>query len=163
MRVAILILFGVLMSLNVNALSVASDFLEGGILEVTEGTSKIYGIRLQNTESFETHIKVTYEIEFVNILDYQEEYTVLPKSAVEVKFNVTAPNYNKNNNEFSISYTVHQLTGSGGGLGFLPKINKNFKMRVIKDPNTFRINYYYIAYGIILLAIVFFIYKKKKF
>ena len=162
MRVVILILALSALSLNAEAIAVASDHLDGNILELVEGTSKIYRINLQNPESYEIRYKVDYSNDFMKALDFKDEYILPPQSSVTVEFNVTAPKYIKNKDILHISYTVHQLTGGGGGgVSFLTKINKQFKLKVIKDPNRFHINYFYAAYSIVLLAIFFFLYKKR--
>jgi len=163
MRVVILILVSLILSLGVEAIAVASDYLESNTLVLIEGTSKIYKINLQNSDSYEIRYKLDYNNEYMQALDFKDEYILSPKSAVGVEFNVTAPKFNKNNNLFDVSFTVHQLNGpAGGGIPFLPKIHKQFKLKVVKDPERLHINYLYVAYGLILLIIIFFLYKKKK-
>jgi hypothetical protein len=167
MRAVILILLCLLLSLNAKALAVASDYLEDNTLALVEGTSKIYSIRLQNPDSFESRVKIDYDRQYMKAMDFKEEYILPPKSSTRIEFNVTAPNYNKNNNKFVVSYTVHQLTApSGGGIPFLTKINKNFKLKVEKNPNKLHAeDFFKLAYSITLLAISFFILKsliKKK-
>lgn len=162
MRVVVLISLILAFSLDVEAIAVASDYLPGNILEMIEGTSKIYKINLQNPDSFETVYKVTYDDSYMKAIDFKEEYILPPKSSVTVQFNVTAPGYNKDNNLYGMSFTVHELTGAGPGIGFLGKINKQIKLKVIKDPNRFHIDFYIVGYAIVFLAIFFFLYKKKK-
>ncbi len=79
----------------------------------------------------------------------------------EVIFNVTTENA-KVNKEYTGSYTVHQLSGSGEGVPILIKIAKNFKLKVVKDPNKFYIDdyYKYIPRIIITLIIILFLFKK---
>ena len=162
MRVVILILLILALSLNVEAIAVASDYLESNTLELIEGSSKIYKINLQNPESYETIYRVDYSGEFMKAIDFKEEYTLPPKSSESIKFNVTAPKYKKDNNVFTLSFTVHQLSGGGGGgIPFLTKINKQFKLKAVKDPDRFHINYFYVVYVIILLIIIFFLFKKS--
>ena len=151
------------LSLDVKALAVASDFLESGILTLVEETSTIYSIRLQNPDSGESRVKVDYDKEFMKALEFKEEYILPPESSTRIEFNITAPKYNKNNDLFKMSFTVHQLSGGGGGgIPFLLKINKQFKLKVIKDPNRFHIDFFIVAYAIVFLAIFFFLYKKRK-
>ena len=161
MRVIVLVLLSLILVLDAKALAVASDYLPGGVLELTEESSTIYSIRLQNTESKESKVKVTYTDTYLKGINFKEEYTLPPKSSTRIEFNVTAPKYNKDNNIFDMSYTVHQLSGAGGGIGFLSKINKNIKLKVIEDPNKFHINYFYVAYAIVLLIIIFLLLKRK--
>lgn len=158
----ILFLLGLASSLSAKALAVASDNLEGNTLTLTEGSSKIYSIRLQNPDSSESRVKVDYDGQFMKLLDYREEYVLPPQSSTRIEFNITAPNYDKNNDSFTLSYTVHQLSGpSGGGIPFLTKINKNFKLKVARDPNKFYIDYDYTAYIAVVLAFLLYIFWKK--
>ena len=139
MRVLIFIFLMAALSFEANALAVVSDFLPNNTLTLTEGESAIYSIRLQNTESYEAAYKVDYDLNFLKPIGYKEQYIVEPKSSYRIEFNVTAPSYdhkNEENNLFVIGYTVHQLTSpSGGGIPFLTKINKNFKLKVAKRPS----------------------------
>lgn len=166
MRVVILILLIAALSLNtlnVGALAVASDYLEDETLEVIDGTSKIYSIRLQNPDEYEMRVKVDYSKEFMKASDFKEEYTLPPKSSTRIEFNITAPKYDKNNNLFTLGYTIHQLSGGpgGGGIPFLEKINKNFNLRVIKSPKKFYIDYNLLVYAAMALAFLLYISRKK--
>ena len=155
MRVVILILLGLVLALNANALSVASDYLENDRLTLIEGTSKIYSIRLQNPDSFESTIRIDYDKDYMQAIDFKEEFTLPPKSSIRIEFNVIAPEYDKNKNLLPISYTVHQISGAGGsGASFLGKINKNFQLEVIRNPDRVYLDRNYIIIGIIIGAIV---------
>ena len=161
MRVVTFILLSVMLSLNAKALAVASDYYEGNTLKLTEGTSKIYGIRLQNPDSYEYKVKVDYDNQFMKAIGFSEEYVLLPQSSTSIEFNVTAPKYDKKNSLFAISYTVHQLTApSGGGIPFLTKINKNIKLQVVEDPSKLHIDYFSVGYIAVLLLAAFGILKK---
>lgn len=163
MRGVILILVCMFFVLDVEALSVASDFIKNKTMHLTEGTSTIYSIRLQNPYSYETRVKVDYNKELMKGLNFEEEYTLPPDSSTRLEFNITAPEYKKNNDLFIVSFTVHQLSGGGGGIGFLTKINKNFKLKVDKKPSFLdKINFLYVSFSIILIIILIFLYKKKK-
>ena len=162
MRFIVLILSVLILISEVEALSVASDYLPDKTLELREGTSTIYSIELQNPESFDVDVKVTYEDTFMTPINFKDEYTLEPQTQTRINFNITAPKYKKEDNSFDIGFTVHQLTGAGGGVGFLPKINKRFKLKVIEDPDKVYINYFYVAYSIVLLIIIFFLLRKKK-
>jgi len=162
MRAVILILLCLLLSLNAKALAVASDYLEDNTLVLIEGTSSIYSIRLQNPDSYESKVKVAYDSQIMKAINFKEEYTLPPQSSTRIEFNVTAPKYDKNNNLFAVSYTIHQLTGpSGGGIPFLTKINKNFMLKSIKNPNIFHVNYGYAPYAVIALAFLLYVFGKK--
>ena len=166
MRVIVLILLSLVLNLvlilDVKAIAVASDYLEDGTLELIEGTSTIYNIQLQNPDSYTSKYKVVYDDKYMKAIDFKEEYTLPPKSSESIKFNITAPKYKKDNNVFTLSYTVHQLSGGDeSGISFLTKINKQFKLKAVKDPDRFHINYFYVVYVIILLIIIFFLFKKS--
>src|SRR3989338_7698961 len=123
MRAVVLILLSIALSLDAEALAVTSDYLESNTLTLVEGSSKIYGIRLQNPDSIESRVKVDYDTQFMKAIGFREEYALPPQSTASIEFNVTAPKYDKKNNMFTISYTVHQLTApAGGGIPFLTKI-----------------------------------------
>ena len=172
----ILAVIGIL-SLSVNAISVASDYLINGTLELVEGASKIYSIRLQNPADNEVGIKLDYDAAFMKATDYKDIYIVAQKTAgYRIKFNVTAP---QKPGLYTISYTVSEVEPSAGGaLPILLKINKSFKLRVIEDPNRkvsegsnrilsevpnrFSIAYSGLAFAVILLIIVFLLFRKKK-
>jgi len=160
MRVVILILISLVLILDVEALAVASDYLEKDTLTLIEGTSKIYSIRLQNIDSNDARVKVEYDKNIMEAINFQEIYTLPPKSSTRIEFNITAPKYNKKNNIFIMSYTVHQLTGpSGSGIGFLTKINKNFKVEVLRDPDKVYVDYIVVA--AIALALFLYIFMKN--
>lgn len=167
MRVGIFIFLIAALSFEANALAVVSDYLPNNTLVLTEGTSAIYSIRLQNTDSYEAAYKIDHDKVFLRPMDFKEQYTVQPKSSYRIEFNVTAPAYDhkdQNNNLLTLGYTVHQLTGqSGGGIPFLTKINKNFKLKVIKNPNELYINYLSVGYIAVLLLLTFFLLKKHLF
>ena len=161
MRVVILlILIAITLSFNVNALAVVSDFLENDTLFLEDGTSKLYGIRLQNPSSEETQLKLTYDDTIAKIIDYEEIYTVPPKSSKAITFNITTPRKFNPGDTYVVSYTVHQLSGSGGGIPVLLKINKNFNVKIIRVPDKFYINYSYIAYAAIAVALLSYVFWK---
>src|SRR3989338_5355942 len=123
-----------ILSLSVSAVSVASDYLTNGTLELPEGASKIYSIRLQNPTDKEVGIKLDYDAAFMKAIDYKGVYIVAPKTAgYRIEFNVTA---SQKPGLYTISYTVSEVEPSAsGGLPILLKVNKSFKLRVIDDPN----------------------------
>ena len=162
MRFIVLILTALVLISHVEAIAVVSDYLRDNTLELLEETSTIYTIRPQNVEKYEIRVKVTYDDTHMKAINLEEEYILEPKSDVRIDFNVTAPKYNKKDNAFRMSFTLHELSGAGGGIGFLSKINKKFNLKVIKDPNRFHISPFQVAYAIILLAIVVFLYRKSK-
>jgi len=160
MRWVVLLIAVLALISDVEALAVASDFLDNNRLLLMEGTSTIYSIRLQNPDSEDSIVKVTYNDDHMIALDFKEEYTLKPGSSTRIEFNVTAPKYNKRNNLFDMGYTVHQISGGGGT--FLTKISKIIKLEVIESPDKLHINYFSIVYVLVLLVILFFLFKKKK-
>lgn len=162
MRFIALILTALILISNAEALAVASDYLQDNTLQLIEGASTIYSIRLQNTGSDETRVKIDYDSALMKAIDFKEEYTLPPKSSTRIEFNVTAPEYKKNNNVFALSYTAHQIAGGGiGGIGFLPKISKNFKLEVLKHPDRFYIDPLYIVFAVIVIVFLGSIHRKK--
>ena len=168
MRKAIFILLAVLASiLNVSALGVVSDYLENNTLILAEGSSKLYGIRLQNPTSEELYIKLTYDDTIAKIIGYQEIYSIPKKDSKSLFFNISVPPNFKQDGIYTVSYTVHQLSGSGSGVPILLKINKNFNLKIIKKPDKPDIKknplmyYPYAVYGAIALAILFYIFRKN--
>ncbi len=118
----------------VNSLGVVSDYLEGNTLEITEGQSKIFSIRLQNPTESEIAIVLNYDKAFMKAVDYKEVYVLPAKtSGYRVLFNVTAPG---KPGMYAISYTVGEVEPSGGGgLPLRLKISKNLNLKVVEDPN----------------------------
>ena len=156
-------LISILLSTNVYSLGVASDFLEDDTLELIEGASKLYGIRLQNPTEWEMKVKLTYDETFLKAIDYQDEYTIPPKTNYPILFNVSAPENAKPGKIYTLSYTVHQLSGSGPGVPILIKIAKNFKLKILRDPNKFYIDdyYKYIPHAAVVLLVMYFLLRKE--
>lgn len=159
--VIFLLLVLVTASLSVNAISVASDYLADDTLVLIQGTSKIYSIRLQNPTDYEVSLKVDYDNTYMKAMDYKEIYTLAPKeTGYRILFNVTAP---KKLGVYKASYTVSEVEPSGGGgLPIRLKINKTFSLKVIKDPNKFYLSYEHAAYAVIVLAFLFYVFRKKR-
>ena len=147
-------------SLSVNAISVASDYLADDTLVLIVGTSKIYSIRLQNPTDYEASLKVDYDNTFMKVIDYKEIYTLAPKeTGYRILFNITAP---KKLGVYKASYTVSEVEPSGGGgLPIRLKINRNFNLKVIEDPNRMQINYFNLAFAVALISISIVIIAKK--
>ena len=158
--------------MEVRAISVVSDYLVNGTLELTEGTSKIYSIRLQNPTDNEVGIKLDYDATFLKVIDYKEVYILPPKTTgYRILFNLTAP---EKLGLYTVGYAVSEVEpGAGGGLPIRLKINRNFKLRVIEEPsnkvediNKLQADYSNIAYIAILLIIILFLFRifiKKKY
>lgn len=147
---------------DAKALSVVSDYLEKNTLQLVEWDSAIYSIRLQNPDSHQLRVKVDYDKRFMQATGFKEEYILQPGETAKIEFNITAPKYKKGENIFSLSYTVDQLSGSGGsGVGFSPKISKGFKLEVMRNPDRFYIDPLYIVLPAMALAFFLFIYRKN--
>lgn len=162
MRGLLLFLLAVsITSLNAGALSVVSDYLANDTLILVEGASKIYSIRLQNTNEYEIGIKLDYDRSFMKVIDYKEIYTLAPKeTGYRVLFNVTAP---EKTGLHRVGYVVSEVEPSGGGgLPIRLRINRNFNLRVIEDPNKFRIKNEHFAYAAIILAFLLYIFWKRQ-
>lgn len=163
-RWAIFLLFSIAVALNANAISVASDYLVNDTLELIEGASKIYSIRLQNPTNNEIGIKLDYDATFMKVIGFKEVYILAPKeTGYSVSFNVTAP---KKPGLYKVEYTVSESEPGGAGLPIRLKINRNFNLKVIEDPNKVHTNYIGTNYsGLVYLAlfliIVLFLLRKK--
>ena len=140
MKILILTLFIAVLSINAGALSVVSDHLANDTLLLEEGSSKIYGVRLQNPGSEEIRLQITYDKDTSSIVDYEETYAVPPQSSKPIFFNVSAPPGANPGKTYLVSFTVHELSGSGQGVPILLKISKSLKVKIIKDPDKFYID-----------------------
>ena len=160
MRAVFFFLLLIVLSFNANALSVVSDYLENNTIYLKDGTSKLYGIRLQNPDQEETQLQLVYDDAIAKVIDYKEAYMVPPKSSIAIVFNVSAPKKSKPGDIYTISYTVHQLAGSGPGVPILLRIGNGFKVKIIKDPDRSHINYAYVAYGTVALALLLYLFSK---
>ena len=160
MRVIIVLLLVIILSLNVSAISVASDYLVNNTLELIGGISKIYSIRLQNPTDNEVGIKLDYDNAFINVIDYKELYILPPKTnSYKILFNVTA---SQKPGTYIVEYTVGEVEpAGGGGVPIRLKINKNFKLKVIEDPNKSHINYNYLVYAAMALVFLLYFFRKK--
>ena len=147
------------LSFKVDAIAVASDYLENNTLELVEGGSAIYSIRLQNPTDNEIGMKLDYDSTFMKVADYKDLYILQPRSNYKILFNVTAP---KKPGLHSVSYTVSEVEpGGGAGVGLLLKINRNFNLKIIRDPSKFHMDneVWYAAAAIILL--IYFVRKER--
>ncbi len=145
--------------LKVGAISVSSDYLVNDTMMLIEGNSQIYKIVLQNPTDYETGMKLDYDSTFMKIIDPKEVYILPPKEMYTVQFNVTAP---KKIGVYTIGYTVSEVEpGGSGGVPIRLKINRNFNLRVIEDPDKFHISNDYVAYAVIILIFLLYLIKKK--
>jgi hypothetical protein len=157
--VIFLVLVMAIACLKVNAISVSSDYLVNDTMVLIESTSKIYKIVLQNPTNYEIGMKLDYEKTFIKVIDYKEVYILPPKEMYTVQFNVTAP---EEIGVYTIGYTVSEVEPGGfGGVPIRLKINRNFKLNVVKNPDKFYINNDYVAYAVIILIFLLYIIKKK--
>ena len=158
----VLLLVLAIASMQSYAISVASDYLANNTMELISGTSKFYGIRLQNPTDDRISIRLDYDDTFMKVIDYQGIYNLSPKeTGYSIIFNVTAPKLGL----YTVGYTVSEVEpGNSGGVPIRLKINRNFKLRVIEDPNKFPFSYYAsLAYIAVLLTIGFALAKKFLF
>ena len=160
--VIFLLLVFILVSLNVNSISVVSDYLVNDTLELMSGESKIYSIRLQNPANYEAGIKLEYDTTFMKVIDYEDVYILPPKTTgYKILFNITAPT---KPGLYRVSYTVSEVEpSSGGGLPIRLKINRIFNLKVIKNPKKFYIGYNYAAYAVVILALLLYFFRRRIF
>ena len=146
----------IMLALDSAALSVVSDFLENNTLVVKKGESKLYGIRLQNPGNEETSFKITYDDQIAKIVDYQELYTVPPQANKPVYFNITTKKLKPG--DHVMSYTVHELSGSGQGVPILLKISKNLNVRVDENEEKSSNGSYFPVLAILVIIALFVLY-----
>ena len=161
---AFCVVFLIINVIDSNWLAVIADHLENNTLIVEEGSSKLYGIRLQNPTSEQTKLRITYDNEIAKINDYQEIYEIEPESSKALFFNVSVPKKIDKTKTYIVSYTVHELSSNAPGLPILLSINKNFKVKCVDDLNKPNKDYSYFAFGvvIVLALIISFIMKIKQ-
>ena len=151
-----------LLSYYVMALGVVSDYLINDTLILVDGSHRLYEVRVQNQAEGEARVKITYDTDFIEVLNYKDEYKIPPKKDQAILFNVSAPPGLKVEQEYIVGYTVHQTGGGGPGVPVLIKIAKNFKVKIIKSKDKFYLsNYYsYVPQVIIILIVIVSIFKR---
>jgi len=165
MKKLVFIFFLILFLKEVIAIGIVTNVLENNTLELMEGTSITYQIQLQNTEE-EMKVRLVLNSEIAKIMDYKEEY-ILPKgvSHTPVIFNITAPKNANVGDEYTINYYVEPLSAKGGAIRFGIKMNKNFKVKIIENPNkpepSKENHLYKVIIGSLLLVLFVIIYIKK--
>jgi len=168
MKKLIFIFLFVCLIYKANALGVSSDFLENNTLELIDGSSTIYGIRLQNPDEEEVNVRLVLNSNTAKIINYKEIYT-LSKGKTEVLFNITAPEDARIGDIYGVGYYMEPVSAlGGGGIPIGMKINKDFKVKIIRDTNKFYFEswHLFVLVGIILLLIILYrnrnIYKKHR-
>lgn len=167
MRKLIFTILFILFLQQATAIGIVTSVMENNTLNLIEGHSTRYEIQIQNTDE-EMSAKVSLSSDIAYIIDPQEEY-LLPAgvSHTPVYFNITAPEDAKPGDEYTLSYSVQPLTAKGGSIKIAIALNKNFKIKIIEDPNkpiqpkksyTFEI---IIASLLLISAIVIYVKKYK--
>lgn len=165
MKKLIFLFLFVMILKEVVAIGIVSSVLQNNTLELMQGTSITYQIQLQNTGE-ETKVRVVSNSEIAKIVDYKEEYT-LPKgvSHTPVMFNITVPENADVGDEYAVNYYVEPLSAEGGAIRFGIKMNKNFIVKIIENPDkpeASKGNYLYtLVIGSLLLVFFLIIYTKK--
>ena len=154
-----LLLAFALVIMQANSLSFVSDSLTNNTMELIDGTSRLYGIRLQNPSDNEIGVKLDYDTEFMKVIDYKDVYVLQPKeTGYGILFNVTAP---KKTGSYTLGYTVSEVEpGGGSGLALRVKINRSFTLKIIENPKKIHINYLLVAYVILLIIAMIAIVRK---
>ena len=124
------ILFFFTAAFLVHALGIVSDYLERDTLEVEEGTSSLYSIRIQNQEEGAVDVKFSYDNTFLTLLDGEDRYSIPPKGTLRLVFNVTAPQVDGNQTH-RIGYTVQKIGSEGSGMPILLTIGRNFDLKIV--------------------------------
>ncbi len=139
-----------LLAASVSALGIVSDYLEENTLVMDEGNSKLYSIRIQNPEDREVQVKLTYNSDYLDLLEEKEYYSVPPKSSLKLTFNVTAPQVSANQS-YTLGYSIQELGSQGEGLPIRFTIGRNFTLKVV-DLSKSHLPYY--PFAVVMLAIV---------
>jgi hypothetical protein len=93
-------------------------------------------------------------------IDYKEVYYLQPReTGYRIVFNVTAP---KEIGVYKVGYTVSEVEPTSGGLPIRLKINRNFNLKVIRDPGKFYLKPDYTAYGVIAIVFLFYLFWKRR-
>lgn len=149
---------------DVTGIGIVTNYLENNTLQIMKGTSTIYEIEIQNTEE-EMKVKLVLQSDIAKVIDYQEEYT-LPKgvSNTPIYFNITTPNNARVGDEYTINYYVQPLSAKGGNIQFAIALNKNFKVKIIEDPNKPipKVHFYQFIIAFFLLVLFIVLYKNYK-
>jgi hypothetical protein len=121
---------------NVLSLGIVQDYLTKNTLLVvqSEPQAKTHNIRIPN--SGDEPLTVAFELtapDFVKITNNQPEYTIQPKSNIEIGFEIKVPaDQRKVGNEWPISFTVKETASSAPGMvKTLTKVGDSFKVKVI--------------------------------
>ena len=128
-----------------------------------EGTSRTYKIKLQNVDDEERKAILVMDSEITEIIDYKEIY-ILPKgvSNTPVVFNVTAPKNAMVGDEYSIGYYVEPLSGEGGAIQLGIRMNKQLKVKIVKNSNKFYIDDHFPEFAVLGALLALFIITNKK-
>ena len=151
----------------VNALSVSMPYMENKELKLFPGELKDLTFTLQNsgaTENIVVRATVLEGIEFANIIDEDNLYTVAPGDKVPVHFRIEVPK------DFEIGGRHHiklsfstQTEGESGVFGFGTGIEQNFDVIIGEEiKEKIEINPGLMVLIIIVLIIIIRVFLKRK-
>jgi hypothetical protein len=129
-RLAILVIFILLISGSVHAIGVAQEYLKDNILQMAPGTTRIFTITLQNSDNSSLNVKLSLNSKIASIIQYQEIYTIPPMFYdLYIRLNITVPADAKIGEIYPVDYFVQPLVLADGAM--IPinlRINKHFSV-----------------------------------
>ena len=134
--------------------------LKDNYVDVMEGSSKVIRFTLQNTEDYELNAAVGVNGAVARLVNSTGLY-VLPSKSVDtvVEVNVTAPPTARAGDEFvaSISMSADLRVEGGSTIGIVPDLGRQFKVRIVKNPEIFNKGEFLTTAGMISVLVVIFL------
>jgi hypothetical protein len=157
------VLFFVLLFEQVGAVGIVTDYLNDNTLNLVDGSSTTFKILLQNVDSEELKVRVGIDSDIAQIIDYKDVYTLPPGvSNTPVLFNITSPKNAKVVEIYTVSYHMEPQSAGGGTVAIGMRMNKDFKVRIIKDPNKLYPEDYFARAILIAVIIILVVVGLKK-
>ena len=163
----------IILSSNINAFAVSSQYYEGNPLYLQPGESTETFFTLQNlasTEDVLLQARITEGNTVTELTDSSNIYSVPAGEKTKVNFIVTAPANAKKGDTFPISMEFTARTSGEGSVGLSGSIGKGFNLAVgdssdfeVQETKFPLITLYAITAIIVILAIITFVIIRKKF
>jgi len=162
----IMAIFGLLIiSPIVNALGIiqeVDDFSDINNRVITLTTKERYAshtIRIPNNDDIAKTIKFTLKSgkEVVTIRDLKDEYTIPPKTKLELTFDINIPEDTEPGQEWKVSFEVLELKSGEGsestGAMLTQQVTDDFTVRLEKAPTNYKW-LIYVGIAVLLLIII---------
>ncbi len=133
--VIVFLLLALIITQQANAMGVAQDYLKNDTLLLTQGTSHVLNLYLQNPDDKSLIVNLTLQSAIAEILYPQVLYTLPPKPyTTKVAIKVTALSTAYVGDEFSVRYSLILFKNQEGGqLGMVSKITRTFKVIIVDE------------------------------